>query len=111
ALTGTVNSPAEASKAIELAQETADVKNVDYSKLNIKEMATTASAQPFADTAITAKVKGSFIKEKLFGDKDIVAMGISVETKNGVVHLTGKVENQQQATNAVKVAKSITGVK
>ncbi len=64
-----------------------------------------------SDTAITAKVKGMYVREKLFGDKDISVMGVNVETTNGVVYLTGTVENQLQADNAVKLAKSIHGVK
>ncbi|HVY54038.1 MAG TPA: BON domain-containing protein [Gammaproteobacteria bacterium] len=105
-LTGKVNSDADASKAIEIAQATDGVKDVDASQLNIAQ-----SSQPVTDVAITAKVKGMFIKEKLFGDKDISAMSINVETNNGIVYLTGKADNQQQIDNAIKIAESVNGVK
>ena len=105
-ITGNVNSDSDASAAIEIAQSTDGVKDVDASKLVIKH-----SSRPFADMAITAKVKGKFMEQKLFTDKDISALGISVETINGVVHLDGTVDNSLQADNAVKIAKSVSGVK
>ncbi len=51
------------------------------------------------------------IKEKLFTDKDIAAMTIKVETNNGIVSLSGVADNQAQADNAIKIAKTINGVK
>jgi hyperosmotically inducible protein len=56
-------------------------------------------------------VKGMFIQEKLFGDKDIAAITIKVETVDGVVSLSGTADNKQQADNAIKLAKSVKGVK
>ncbi|RDI40987.1 BON domain-containing protein [Aquicella lusitana] len=104
-LNGTVNTDADVSKVVELAESTAGVKDVNTTNLNVKE-----SKQPLADTIITAKVRGIFIREKLFGDKDISVMGIGVETNNGTVYLTGTVDTQEQANNAVKLAQSISGV-
>lgn len=63
------------------------------------------------DALITAKVKGMFMQQELFGDKDISAMGIKVETVDGVVTLSGSADNKDQATNAEKIAKSVMGVK
>ncbi len=63
------------------------------------------------DSAITAKVKGMFVQKKLFGDKDIAAITISVETTDGKVLLSGTADNQEQIDNAIKIAKSIEGVK
>ncbi len=104
-ISGPVNSSFEKNRLIEIASSTSGVKKVDASKLIVKE-----STQPVADTAITAKVKGLFIQEKLFGKKDIAALGISVETNNGVVYLTGTASNEQQAQNAAMLAKSVSGV-
>ncbi len=67
--------------------------------------------QYLSDTEITAKVKETFIKEKLFGKEEISAMGISVKTTKGVVTLTGKAASQEDADNAVKLAKGVEGVK
>ena len=67
--------------------------------------------QMFTDSAITAKVKEKFIAEKLFGDKKIDAMTIHVNTKQGVVYLTGKADSQARVTTAVDLAKKVEGVK
>jgi len=66
--------------------------------------------QAASDTAITAKIKGLYISEKVFGDKDISVLGVSVETKNSVVYLKGHVTSEDQANNAVKIAKAVKGV-
>jgi len=105
-LIGNVDTDTEASKIIEIANSTPGVQSTDESQLTVKK-----SQQPMADTAITAKVKGSFVREKLFGDQDVSPMSISVETKDGVVYLTGTTDTQEKAANAVKIAESISGVK
>ncbi len=105
-LTGTVDTNEQANRVVEIAQATAGVHDVDTTHLAVKD-----STQPMTDMFITAKVKGKFIQEKLFGDKDIAVMSISVETKDGVVFLTGTADTKEQADNAVKIAKSVSGVK
>lgn len=105
-LKGKVNTDTEADKLIQTASSTPGVTDVKTSSLTVKE-----SKHSMADTAITAKVKGMYVREKLFGDKDISVMGVSVETTNGVVYLTGTVNTQAEADNAVKYAKSVSGVK
>jgi len=70
-----------------------------------------SSQQVLSDTAITTKVKGTFVSEKVFGDKDISLLGVKVVTINGVVYLTGTVETETQAHNAIKIAQAIVGVK
>jgi hyperosmotically inducible protein len=105
-LTGKINTDEEADKLIQIAQSTEGVNDVKTSQLTVKE-----SKHKMADTAITAKVKGTYVRDKLFGDKAISVMGVSVETTNGIVYLTGTVETQEQADNAVKLAKSVHGVK
>jgi hyperosmotically inducible protein len=105
-LSGNVDSDSQASMLVELAQSIIGVQNVDTDNLTVKN-----STQPFTDTLITAKIKGLFIREKVFGDKDISAINISVETKDGVVYLTGIIENQTQLKNAIKLAETVAGVK
>jgi hyperosmotically inducible protein len=104
-LSGNVNTNTEAAKLIELSESVVGVKDVDAPMLKPKE-----STDSFKDTEITAKIKGTFIREKLFGDKDISAIAVKVTTTNGVVYLTGSVDNQAESDNAVKIAKSINGV-
>ncbi len=103
---GNVKTDDQANAAVEDASSTPGVKDVDSSKLIVEK-----SNQSLADTTITAKVKGAFLREKIFGDKPISVMGIAVETKNGVVFLTGSVENKAQIKEALKLAKSVKGVK
>ena len=69
-----------------------------------------ASSQP-SDTTITTNVKSAFLKQKLFGNADISAFSIKVETHDGTVHLTGTADNQAQADNASSLAKKVDGVK
>ncbi len=63
------------------------------------------------DAYITAKIKGQFIQAKIFSDKDVAVTLVSVETNDGVVHLSGTVDNEKQINNAIKLAESIKGVK
>jgi hyperosmotically inducible periplasmic protein len=103
-LSGTVPTDKEASTAIQIAESVDGVKDVNANSLTVQQ-----SGQPMADTAITAKVKGMFIREKLFGDSPVSVTGINVETKNSVVYLTGNA-TKTQIKNAKRLAKSVDGV-
>ena len=59
-----------------------------------------------ADSVITAKVKAALVKAP-----DVIALEVSVQTDNGVVLLSGFVDNEQQARRAREIATSIAGVK
>jgi hyperosmotically inducible protein len=65
-----------------------------------------ASEQPMGDAWITTKVKTD-----LLATKDVSGLAIDVDTKDGVVKLTGQVDSKAQADKAVAVAKKIDGVK
>ncbi len=58
------------------------------------------------DTAITAKVKA-----ELLAQQGVNMLGISVNTTNGVVMLTGEVDNADQAKLAGNYASQVSGVK
>lgn len=58
------------------------------------------------DTAITTKVKSAFM-----GNADVKGTDIKVETRKGVVQLSGFVDNQAQMDRAVALAKGVEGVK
>lgn len=105
-LTGTMPTDKETSEVVEISASTPGVKEVDTSNLK-----TVKSEHPLNDTLITAKVKGEFAKNKLFGDTPVPVMSVSVETKNDIVFLTGTAETKQQADNAVRLAKEVKGVK
>lgn len=105
-LSGNVDSDSQASGIIEIAQSIIGVQDVDADKLKVKE-----SKQPFTDMMTTAKAKGLLIREDIFGTKDIASLGLSVETNNGVVYLTGTVDNKDQINNAIKLIEGMKGVK
>ena len=58
------------------------------------------------DSVITGKVKSALI-----ADSTTKAHQINVETKDGVVQLSGFVDNANAKSAATNVAKSVTGVK
>ena len=65
----------------------------------------TNSQQPVGDAWITTKVKAD-----LLASQDVSGLDIKVETRNGVVRLTGDVESKAQIDKAVSIAKSTKGV-
>lgn len=105
-LIGKIDTSAQANKIIEIAESVDHVKDVNNKSLKVKK-----SDHAMQDAALTAKVKGVYLREKLFGDADVSVWSAKVETKNKVVYLTGEVDNQAQINNAVKLAKSVKGVK
>lgn len=104
-LSGKVDSDAEFEKAVTLAEATDGVKDVNADNLAVKD-----SKQLMSDTLITAKVKGLLLKNNITESNAASALNVSVETNNGIVYLTGTVENKQQAESAASLAKSVDGV-
>lgn len=66
----------------------------------------TEAGQYISDSALTAKVKAALLAEK-----NLKAMDINVETKNGVVQLSGFAVSSAQIVQAVDVAMNVKGVK
>jgi osmotically-inducible protein OsmY len=58
------------------------------------------------DTAITAKVKSSFVADPLLS-----ASAIGVESTQGVVHLTGTVKSEQERHRAIQLVQGVAGVR
>jgi hyperosmotically inducible protein len=65
-----------------------------------------AQGDAVADAATTAAVK-----TKLVGDTKVGGLGIDVDTKDNVVTLTGKVRSAAEKAEAVRLARTTTGVK
>ena len=65
-----------------------------------------AQGDAAADAATTAAVK-----TKLLGDTKVGGLGIDVDTKDNVVTLTGKVRNTAERDEAIRLARTTTGVK
>jgi hyperosmotically inducible periplasmic protein len=58
------------------------------------------------DSVITAKVKAALVL-----DREVRAFEVNVKTNEGVVLLSGFVENEQQALRAEELASAVKGVK
>ena len=104
-LSGFVASQAEADKAVAAAKKVEGVKSVS-DKLHVRD-AKEHSAKAYAgDTATTGEVKA-----KLLADDIVPSRNVKVITTEGVVQLTGTVENKAQSDRAESVAKAVDGVK
>jgi hyperosmotically inducible periplasmic protein len=57
------------------------------------------------DSTITTKIKSEFAKDKV-----VSALNISVDTKKGVVRLTGTAKTKDEADKAAAIAKNAAGV-
>ena len=58
------------------------------------------------DTSLTTKVKSS-----LLADSTVGALGIDVDTTEGVVSLNGITTSEQERRRAIQVAQSVDGVR
>lgn len=118
-LKGTVNSADQAMKLIELTEQMQGVKEVDTSQLILK-----INNRPISVTDniyIIAKLKGVYEKNKIFGDQHLNKLGISVDATDGVVTLSGEINERlanitpeqyrDQVKTAIKLAKETKGVK
>jgi hypothetical protein len=70
------------------------------------DRATTQAAVAVDDAAITTKVKTAVLAEP-----GLKSLQIDVDTKNGVVTLSGMVDNASMKERASQVAQNISGVK
>jgi hyperosmotically inducible protein len=103
-LAGFVDTPKEKSTAAEVARNVDGVKSVQ-NDIAVNGKASTGG-EVFDDSILTAKVKAALIESP-----DTKAHQINVETKEGVVQLSGFVDNAEAKAAATSVAKSVTGVK
>jgi hyperosmotically inducible protein len=65
-----------------------------------------AADKPLTDAFITDTVQ-----IKLASDPDVKGGGLKVDVKDGVVTISGSVQQEKQKTKATKVAKKVKGVK
>ncbi len=101
-LSGYANSELEIDRAVELAKGVPGVKSV---KNDIRRRPQSAGAY-LDDSAITARVMAAFV-----ADKEVSALDVKVETNNGVVLLSGSASSRQASDRAVRIARSVEGVK
>ncbi len=103
-LNGFVDNGKEKAQAEAVAKAVTGVKGVE-NNLMIKQAAQTTGGA-IDDSTVTAKVKTALTESK-----ETKAHDIKVETRGGVVQLSGFVANEAQKSAATKVAQSVDGVK
>lgn len=64
------------------------------------------AVQVFDDTKITAAVKAG-----IFGEPGLKVLKVDVDTKDGLVTLTGSADSDQDVQKATQIASSVQGVK
>lgn len=124
-LSGAVDTPQARERAMEIARATDGVRDV-VDRLTVTPGATPTtgiddplqeraregtdnakdSMPDLDDATITTKVKSKFL-----GDTDVPGLKIDVDTKMGVVTLTGTVKSAAEKQRAVELAKATDGVK
>ncbi len=108
-LNGTATTAQEKTTAGRLAMSTDGVRSVS-NQIVVTPGDTptprTSSGDPIADSWITAKVKSSLLMSK-----NVDGLDVTVETKNGVVHLGGQASTTAQRDLAAEIARDIRGVK
>ncbi|HDT6554848.1 TPA: molecular chaperone OsmY [Raoultella ornithinolytica] len=104
-LSGSVDSAEQKDLAVNAAKTVKGVTTVN-DQLNVVAEKS-ASLEGYAgDTAITSQVKA-----KLLADDIVPSRKVTVETRDGTVHLSGTVDSRQQADRAADIAKAVSGVK
>jgi hyperosmotically inducible protein len=73
---------------------------------SVMKPATTSVGTDIDDSVVTTRVKAA-----LLGDADVKSFDLKVETRKGVVQLSGFVDNQGQVDRAVTVTRGVEGVK
>jgi len=104
-ISGTVRTGSEKSDILKRARNVQGVRSVNEN-ITVSQNSSGGIGSYIDDASITTVVKG-----KLLGQSGLDSMDISVETTNGIVTLTGEVENNAQVGLALGVAKEADGVK
>jgi hyperosmotically inducible periplasmic protein len=112
-LTGNVDSPGEKDQAIALARSTEGVRDVvdriatreSDGRGNAPDTDRTAG-EVIDDASVTRHVKAAFLD-----DPDVKGLKIDVDTREGVVYLTGTVRSEAERDRAVQLARQARGVR
>jgi hyperosmotically inducible protein len=112
-LTGNVDSEEAKQRAITLARETKGV--TDVVDMISARMAGGGGDAPDLDRPAEVALDDAGItvnvKTRLMADELAKGLGIDVDTRAGVVYLTGKVNSEAQRDAVVQVARATSGVK
>ena len=112
-LTGNVDSQEAKDQAILLAKETSGVREVK-DMISVKAGASTGDA-PDPDRTVGTRLDDAGItmrvKARLLDDPVVKGLQIDVDTRDGVVFLTGTVPGDAERAQAIQLAKATEGVK
>lgn len=89
----------------ESREATNDISDNAHNAGNTVEQKTDNAVQAVDDAAITTSIKA-----KLVADDELKAIDINVDTKGGVVTLTGAAPSSTAVDRATTIAKSVDGV-
>lgn len=103
-LSGFVDNQAQVERATLVAQAVAGVKSID-NKMALKVADTTVGTK-VDDTIVTGRVKAA-----LLNDANVKSLDIAVVTRQGVVQLSGFVDNQGQIDKALEITQATQDVK
>lgn len=104
-LTGFTRSVEDQLKIIELAKQVDGVKAV-RDKMHVKSDKEATLKGFTNDTVITSEIKAKFV-----GSGEVALVGVSVETVDGVVQLSGSLKEQALIDQAETLANAVDGVK
>ena len=102
-LSGFVDNQSQIERALVVAHAVEGVKSID-NKVSLKGAPTTIGNK-VDDSIVTTQVKAA-----LLADANIKSLDIAAVTRQGVVQLSGFVNNQTQMDRAIEVARGIQGV-
>jgi hyperosmotically inducible protein len=120
-LSGSVENPSAKERAVMIARETNGVRDVvdritvgrDAGNMRDRvdqAAATTGDAADRAGSAIGDAAITAGVKSKFLADTSVSGLKIDVDTKDGVVTLSGNVATRAEADRAASLARDTTGV-
>jgi osmotically-inducible protein OsmY len=107
-LEGVVDTPEAEAEAVRIARETEGVKQVD-SRLRVQPQTSdqrAAESSSHADAWLTTKIQA-----KYFLDGEVRGRDVNVDTRDGIVTLTGTLHSEAERRQAVALARSTDGVR
>jgi hyperosmotically inducible protein len=108
-LSGSVNTVAEKTQAVAVARGTDGVVNV-VDNITLKVTAETSMPRPI-DTTVADATLTAAVKTKLLADPKVRGLKIDVDTKAGMVTLTGTVRSQAEKDEAMRLARETENVR
>jgi len=112
-LTGNIDSEEAKERALSLAKQTKGVVEVKDMIAVRRESGGGDAPDPGRTVGVTIDDAGTTmrVKSRLLDDPQVKGHRIDVDTRDGVVYLTGTVGNDQEKEQAIKLARETEGVK